>query len=211
MADKLNKKNSRNSTLLSFKDDDDFKDLDDKVTYVSTNKKTRAELIGSAPPNSRLAATLAQVAAAVQGDNLPRFRDDPARLTSSSSPGGQIKAVPATALAAYRDERDGYPYRGYKTEYRDDQRGYGQTQGTNNTRERAHSRERPANQRTLVPQQRPDDGYVTGTRHELDRKVVYHTKSENGELYVSAPTGSNEAQLFDEIAQRISKSSVSVV
>jgi len=143
---------------------------------------------------------------------LPRYRDGPARLTSSSSPRNQIEAAPApapAAAAAYRNEQDGYPYRGHTTEYRDDQRGYEQTQGANDTREQTYPRcqERPAYQRSLAPQQPPDDGYAAGTRHELDHKVAYHTKSANGELYVSAPTGSNEAQLFDEIARRVSKSS----
>jgi hypothetical protein len=187
MPDKLTKKkNSRNSTLRSFKDDDSFRDSEDNVTYVSTNMKTGTEFIGSAPPNSRLAATLAQVAAAVQADNLPRYKEGPARLTSGASPRGQIQAAPATTpvRASYRDERNDYPYRGYATEYRDDQEGYEQPQGVNDAREQNYPRnqERPTYSRPIVSQQRSDDEYSTATRHELDQKVAYHTKSANGEL-----------------------------
>jgi hypothetical protein len=212
MPDKLSKKKtSRNSTTTYFEDVDDFGERDDRVTYLSTNKKTGTEFVGSAPPNSRLAATLAQVAAAVQADNLPKYKNGPARITSGASPRGLIQEAPAPAPATYRDEREYYPNRGYATEYRDGREDYEQTQGSGDARDQnyARSQERTAYQPPLAPQQRPADIYSAGTRHELDRKVAYHAKGPNGELYVSAPTGSNEAQLFDELARKMSKSNVS--
>jgi len=208
MPDKLSKKrNSRNSTTTSFIAADDFGERDDRVTYLSTNKKTGTEFVGSAPPNSRLAATLAQVAAAVQGDNLPRYKDGPARLASSGSARGQIQEAPAP----YRNERENYSYRGYAAEYKEDREDYEQSRGTDDIREQpyARSQERTAYQRPLELQQRPDDRYSAGTRYELDNKIAYRAKGPNGELYVSAPTGSNEAQLLDEMARKMSKSNVS--
>ena len=195
MPDKLSKKkSSRHSTTTSFRDVE-IEDRNDRVTYVSTNKKEKTEFFGSAPPNSRLAATLAQVAAAVQADNLPRYGNDPARMISGSSPRGQIQAAPPT------------------TTYEDEQEDYVPPPRVNDVREPKYPRtqERSAYQSSLPSQPQPDGRYSAGTRHELDQKVAYHTKGPNGELYVSAPTGSNEAQLFDEMAWRMSKSNVRVI
>jgi hypothetical protein len=190
MADKLNKKQkSRLSTVTSFRDVDQFEERDDRVTYLSTNKKTETEFFGTVPPNSRLAASLALVATAVQADNLPGYKDGPARLTSGSSPPGQIKEAPALV---YIDEREDYP----------------QTQRVINGLEQDYPRnqERSIYQPPLAQQPRSDDKFSYGTRHELDYKVAYHAKGPNGELYASAPTGSNDALLFDEMARRMSKS-----
>lgn len=191
MADKLNERQkSRLSTVTSFRDVDQFEERDDRVTYLSTNKKTETEFFGTVPPNSRLAASLALVATAVQADNLPGYRDGPTRLTSGTSPRGQIKEAPAVV---YIDEREDYP----------------QTQKVIDGLEQDYNQERSIYQPPLAQQPRSDDKFSYGTRHELDYKVAYHAKGPNGELYASAPTGSNDALLFDEMARRMSKSNVS--
>jgi hypothetical protein len=207
MADKLNKKQkSRLSTVTSFRDVGQFEERDDRVTYLSTNKKTETEFFGTVPPSSRLAASLALVATAVQADNLPGYQDGPARLTSGASPRGQIKGVPAPV--PYQDERRDYTIGGYAAGYIDEREDYPHTQRVNDGLEQDYPRnqERSIYQPPLAQQPRSDDRFSHGTRQELDCKIAYHAKGPNGELYASAPMGSNEALLFDEMARRMSKS-----
>jgi hypothetical protein len=48
------------------------------------------------------------------------------------------------------------------------------------------------------PQPRLHQGY----RHESGTQTTYHASSQKGELFVSAPNGTGEAKLFDEVARR---------
>lgn len=204
MSNKLSKRNSNHSKSTSLWDAD-FRERNDRVTYLSTNKKTETEFIGSVPPNSKVAGTLALVAATVQTGNLPRYGDGPARLTTATSSKGQIQA--AAALDPYQDERQDYHSEGYPN---GDQYNRENCQCTQRARDQTYSQnqERSSYQPSSIRQ--PNGGFPNATRHELDYKVAYHAKNEDRELYVSAPTGSNEAELFDEIARRVAKSNVSV-
>jgi hypothetical protein len=41
-----------------------------------------------------------------------------------------------------------------------------------------------------------------GYRHDSGMQTTYHVNSQKGELFVSAPNGTGEAKLFDEVARR---------
>jgi hypothetical protein len=249
MPDKPSQRSSRRSRIESLRDAD-FRERDDRVTYLSTNKKTQSELVGSVPPNSSLSATLALVAAAVQTGNIPRHENGPARLSSAPLPRGQIQATADSA--PYIEERESYRYpSGYQeprevrprsqmvdipqqTYYSESQERpanmratyideledyhsppeYQERQEIRSQSQRAGDVPRHTsyseNQESLANTRRFNDGYSHATRYGLDRKVAYHAKNADGELYVSAPTESNEALLFDEMARRMAKFNVSV-
>ena len=48
---------------------------------------------------------------------------------------------------------------------------------------------------------RTDDDYPEVTRYRTEHSTAYKVRGHNGRLQVSAPVGSNEAQLFDAIAE----------
>ena len=54
---------------------------------------------------------------------------------------------------------------------------------------------------TKLTRTRTDDDYPEVTRYRTEYSTAYKVRGHNGRLQVSAPAGSNEAQLFDAIAE----------
>ena len=198
MPEKIRKSHSHSLQKSSRRNDRDLEveDRSDRVTFMSTNKKDSTKFVGSAPPGSRLAATLAQIAATVQSDNLPEMSpaytggSGQGLLPSNAVPRGQIQD------AAPRD-------RGFD-------RGSGGGNGFVEDVEDVEYVPSSAHVSGTKRSRRVEEAPPVARRLETDAKIEYHTKGPNGELYVSAPTGSNEAQLFDEVARRLTKSNVSI-
>ena len=51
-------------------------------------------------------------------------------------------------------------------------------------------------------QPEPQPQLHQGYRHDSGMQTTYHVNSQKGELFVSAPNGTGEAKLFDEVARR---------
>lgn len=185
----------------------DFEDRGDNVTYSSVNDAEQKAFAAVTPVNSHHAARLAQIAMAVQ-ENQPKGNGHnktkkPSRLLGpSTSHRGQIQYHPeypapnSVPPEAVRQQAQADDYGDYRGPYEQGMSGSYATDSAPQQNQVAASSSGPVHS-----EQAP-----RVTRRRTDERTGYLVRSSNGgKVSVSAPSGSNEAQFFDSVAETFSK------
>ncbi|KUJ17429.1 uncharacterized protein LY89DRAFT_781634 [Mollisia scopiformis] len=187
----------------------------DQVIYQSKNSKDKTSFVAYSSPDSPHAAQLAQIALAVQQSDKQEKRRAAPRRGFLSAPISyfqkQIGIVPAPEqprrLLASGDTYQATTQTAYS---------YQEVEETDEDWDSTASTQVPETQQQFPSQ---DDDYETPataapvvttltyaqqpkvTRLHTEDRISYAVRGANGKLYVSAPTGSSEAQMFDEVAR----------
>lgn len=173
------------------------------MNYSSTNKAEHTTFVAVSPPNSNHAAKLAQIAMMVQSKQTPKGKEKRVgALTSNVAPRAQIQAVAYDEVPqSYRTQQPSYQQASNTGYYED------------GVEEIIPQNRSPVRVSVLPPPTRlPARTHFTPTgppqvfRQATEQTTSYEVRGSNGKLQVSAPAGSNEAQLFDEVARLNSES-----
>ena len=169
-----------------------------RTTYLSTNNRDRSTFVADAPAGSKHAARLSKIAMENQagyaqaGETVPKKRSkgkSRQRLTLQGNPAQQQPQKskgPSSSLTS----------RGQSGGYMDDGRQGCCCSFCNNNSPGQHRH----NQQVASPE--PHSPIAPVYRYESNGHVTYHKKAPTGELMISAPQGSREAQSMDYAASR---------
>jgi hypothetical protein len=158
---------------------DAYQDPVSRTTYLSKNHETGATFTCTAPAGSRHANAVRELCANVQGTSLqeppPQAYGQPILIPAQTQPSGG-------SMAVYTAPKIG----------------------------RAQSIRKVKNPNPTKLQLRPQsaenisssrNANMTFRRVEDDREIVFHSKSTQGEIYVAAPKGSDEAEAHERMVR----------
>jgi hypothetical protein len=162
---------------------DEFENDDNNVKYASTSKPNQSGFYCSLPPGSRHAAKAQEICATMHSGRSMSKETQPFAVTQDSEPHRLLKGVSAQEEDA-RDSRKG----GWISPNGQSQR------RTQPQAAKAHHNDPPQAPQVVAPA--PPVAY----KYENGQQVAYFSQNGNGELYVSAPKGTGEAELFNDVA-----------
>lgn len=178
---------------------DNTGNADSHVTYASTNNPNQSGFYCSLPPGSRHAAKAQEICATMHSGRPAPKEAQPQILTQGSGPRRVIKSVSAQEEEEARDSRKG----GWVGSH-----GQSQRQQVPERRSQRPASNQSQNEPLRDPQvvaPAPPVAY----KYDNGQQVAYHSQNGNGELYVSAPKGTEEAVLFENVAYMLTSGGVS--
>jgi len=149
-----------------------------RATYFSANNETNTGFYCSTPAESKYAQRIQQLCASVQ-------EDSPQRNPGTTRTHAAQQHNPRVRIVSVEPE---IPMQHPQQQQQQPQHMYASSSSGR------HHREVESSAMTSPPQV---------YRYEDGSQLAYHCKSDRGEVYVSAPQGSEEARTFDDIARRM--------
>lgn len=158
---------------------DAYQDPTSRTKYLSKNHETGATFTCSAPVGSKHAKAMRELCANVQGTSLqeppPQAYSQPILMPAQTQPSDG-------SMAVYTSPKIGRAQSIRKVK------------NPNPTKLQL----RPQSAENISSSQNAD---MTFRRVEDDREIVFHSKSSQGEVYVAAPRGSDEAEAHERMVR----------
>ena len=188
-SDSANKPSARHGTLIS-----DVRDAAEaRVTYASRDRQRDVQFVAHLPTGSRLASEAQEVIGHIYAGTTPHTGDQ--RLL-----GGQSR--PTKALEYDKAER----HQGRKSEAPPTSSAKARPYGNKDIDAKSdiHSSIGPDDSVSSVGRQGREAprGGGAGFRKQSMTHTTHYVEGNGRQLYVSAPNGSQEARVFDEVAAR---------
>ncbi|KAI9862281.1 MAG: hypothetical protein M1813_004757 [Trichoglossum hirsutum] len=156
-----------------------------RATYFSADAKSKTAVYASTPTGSKHAARIQKICGHVHANAIKDPPSSPARKAIQYR-SGQARILPSSPTVVEA------PTITPITEI----------QATPSLTRQDHHHQQSWPTAAAVATPSPARTSVRVTRYDDGGQLAYHSKSDRAELYVSAPQGSQEAMMFDEIARR---------
>lgn len=174
-------------------------DEDYNVKYLSTSKPKQSGFYCSLPPGSRHAATAQQICAALHTNRSFSGDTQPPALTQGSESTRLLKDVSAREEETRASKKSAWANSSGRAS-----RGVARTSYKSPKARPMKPAQAPE---TMAPPVPP-----VAYKYEHGHQVAYCSQNSNGKLFVSAPKGTGEAEMFDNLAGMINNpGSVSII